>query len=117
MKTTSLKLSKALANIGVRVESEFEWTRPKDLGEFVVWHYEKYNQTRFGDGWDIVPAYTLQELREVLIEVGKKISEEDELMPPEMWEHHFSKICSLYAQDGNLGEDSEVEAYILSIIK
>lgn len=133
MKTTSLKLGKALREVAVAVESEFylveypsnEYGKEPTLerpvsyqalcGEMGAWIGKK------GKDWIAYHAYTLQELREVLIELGKikgylaLIGESDEVIP--WWKVRFEYICSLFAEEGELGEGSKVEDYINNLLK
>ncbi len=130
MKTLSLSISKKIADLDVNVDSELVYIKPGQVrrsGELL--------------GRNYLPAYTLQDLPEVLRAIGEKkgwredatASDfiEDALpeklrggtlelvgldMKTPMTEYHFIEICRLFAETGELGEGSAIEAYLMELL-
>jgi hypothetical protein len=130
MKTISLSISKKIADLGVNVESDLVYIKTEQVrraGELL--------------GRNYLPAYTLQDLPDVLRAIGEKRGWIEDATAPDFIEdalseklcggtfelvgpdlktpittHHFLKICRLFAETGELGEGSAVEKYLMELL-
>lgn len=132
--TISLSLSRKISEL-VKVETDFFHVLEKKWAgiyrEEPKWKliYGMPPGNYDGDTWldgEIYPAYQLHDLPKVLREINEERSKTGEGWTKwDMgvnqtvgldWKDHFLRICELFSQTEQMGEGSEVEKYIESLL-
>jgi len=117
MKTTNLEASKAIASLGIEVESEKWWWYDGigwNIGSTVSMVIEEELET-----FEKYPAPNFQELILILPEIGEKLGWK-ELYNEEGWYEEIVDVTShklLNLLIANKGDMEEISQYIINLIK
>lgn len=111
-------MCRKLSEMRIEVEAENNWVEFKTF-PVKPWQIVTTPDLRLLNHPELaIPAYQLDELPAVLRALPNGMKRLKTRGKPQYeWELHWENICSMYAQSGSLGEGSEVERYILDLIK